>query len=76
GVQLFLGIIFTTPAASSIRQLLYLFSAEVAKSVDAVDSKSTVEIRAGFKGKNYIGTCAFGISKPKYGASREISHCC
>lgn len=25
----------------------YYFSAEVAKSVDAVDSKSTVEIRAG-----------------------------
>lgn len=37
------------------------FSAEVAKSVDAVDSKSTVEIRAGsspaFGTKSYLSRC-------------------
>lgn len=38
----------------------YYFSAEVAKSVDAVDSKSTVEIRAG--------------SSPAFGTKTHLSY--
>ncbi len=45
----------------------YYFSAEVAKSVDAVDSKSTVEIRAG--SSPAFGTIKYRVNKkpPKGG---------
>ena len=41
------------------------FSAEVAKSVDAVDSKSTVEIRAG-------SSPAFGTNQEKTLRNKEL----
>lgn len=50
----------------------YYFSAEVAKSVDAVDSKSTVEIRAG--SSPAFGTIKYCANKkpPKGGFCARI----